>query len=349
MSRNDLEHSLRVDQKVVNQGPTAASKLVPVIVVFGTISGFMALAWYAYQAGSQAVGDDELLIVEADKSPMKEKPTDPGGMQFPNQDKTIFDTFSGAKQPQAKVERVLPTPEEPLVRNTELSDTTTWINEKLHKHSAQADQKTGDGKPEQVIGGGDAEKGGKEPAVTSEPLLSVSPEEQTGRAKIIHIVENKVGKAEAEDVAKKEAAEKAAKIAAAQSAKEKAVLMAKEEADKQKTAKAAADKAAADKAAKEKVAKLAAAKTAAPKKSGGDYIVQLGAYRSNEEASGAWKQMQKKHRQLANMTPIIVRADLGDKGVYYRLRSGGFASANEAKAFCNSMSILGQACLVPAN
>ncbi len=97
----------------------------------------MALAWYAYHAGTQSTKDEDLLVVEADKTPMKEKPLDPGGMKFPNQDKTIFETFSNAQPP--KVERVLPAPEEPLPQEMPIRpETTTWMNDKAQSRRGKS-------------------------------------------------------------------------------------------------------------------------------------------------------------------------------------------------------------------
>jgi hypothetical protein len=381
MNDSDLSSSFKAGPKPVYAGlqrrgmtPREAlagsSRLVPVIVVFGTVVGFMALAWYAYQAGSQSVTEDELLVVEADKGPMKEKPTDPGGMQFPNQDKTIFETFSGSSQKPLKVERVLPTPEEPLSKNLDTSETKTWINEKLHQHD-------GEPKTEQVIGDDSADKAAAdtkeeekktELAVDSVPVLAVEASgdaQKAGKAKVIHIPQEELDaakKAEEDRIkAEKEATEakvkaEADKVAAEAKAKADAEAKIKAEAEKAEADKVAADKAAAEARAKaEEDAKAKAEKSgdvkepvasAAPQ--AGEYNAQLGAYSSQAEAEAAWAKMQKKYKQLGNMKPVIIRADLGDKGVFYRLRTGGFNTAGEAKAFCNSMSILGQACLVPS-
>jgi hypothetical protein len=343
----------------------------------------MALAWYAYQTGSQSLKEEDLLVVEADKTPMKEKPSDPGGMQFPNQDKTIFDTFSGNNQQPAKVERVLPTPEEPMSKNMDNSETKTWINDKLHK--PEPDKK----EPEQVIGDSKDDKKPVELAVDEVPLFKVEPKadvkadkaeaEKKAKEEAAKLQADKAAKdsqakaqleKEAADKASKEADEKAqsAKDAAdkAKSAKEAADKLAKEAEEKAKSAKDAEAKAkaekeaadklakekeAAEKAAKEKLAKEAEAKdkqadkpVAAPS---GKYAVQLGAYRSEQEAKADWVLMQKKYKQFGTMQPVVVKADLGAKGTYYRLRTGTFSTSGEAKAFCNTMSILGQACILP--
>ncbi len=98
------------------------SKWFPTILLLVAVAGFVSLAWYSYQVGKESVKEEDLLVVEAEDTPVKEKPLDPGGMKFPNQDKTIFETFSNNQQP-AKVERVLPAPEEPIVTNTETEKT----------------------------------------------------------------------------------------------------------------------------------------------------------------------------------------------------------------------------------
>lgn len=98
------------------QSTSGIAKFVPAVVLVSAIIGFVSLAWYAYHTGRQSMKEDDLLVIEAEKTPIKEKPLDPGGMKFPNQDKTIFETFSGNQTP-AKVERVLPAGEEPMEKS----------------------------------------------------------------------------------------------------------------------------------------------------------------------------------------------------------------------------------------
>jgi len=105
-------------------------KWLPSLILLGSVFGFVLLAYYSYQNGGKPVKDEDLLVVEADKTPMKEKPTDAGGMQFPNQDKTIYETFSNNPAPLAKVERVLPAPEEPMTSDEENSVSAVVAPEK---------------------------------------------------------------------------------------------------------------------------------------------------------------------------------------------------------------------------
>jgi len=284
------------------------------------VAGFVALAWYAYHAGTQSVKDEDLLVVEADKTPMKEKPVDAGGMQFPDQDKTIFETFGNAKQ-LPKVERVLPTPEEPVAVEAD-TGTTTWINDKFHKKSDEAGN--ANPKAEPVI----------PPAAPAEEKQNVAAETKKPVA--------------AEEIPPVDVASGNQQIAAAKSPQEDnqtASYIAKVSEDN------AADNTASSAPEKDKAppVKNKTAAHAAVSSDNGDIRVQLGAYRSEKEAQDAWNAMQKKHGDLlAAAQPNIVKADLGARGVYYRLRVGGFASAAEAGAMCGKLAAGGQPCIVAA-
>lgn len=79
----------------------------------------------------------------------------------------------------------------------------------------------------------------------------------------------------------------------------------------------------------------------------GSHLVQVGAFGSESEANGQWSKMQGKFGALVGgKSTDIERADLGAKGIFYRLRLGPFASSSDAKAFCDSLKARGQDCLV---
>jgi len=303
---------------------SSIARWVPAVVVMSAIIGFVALAWYAYHAGTQSLNEDEVLVVEADKTPMKEKPADPGGMQFPNQDKTIFETFSANGQAPAKVERVLPSPEEPMPKQADTSDTTTWVNQNVHSDTPAAQP----GKPEQVIGAVDKKQDTKEASVAAvihdeKPVTNNDNIESYTRDKAVPAPD-----------AKSAAPAVKAPVAVAQNTA-KAPVAAKAAAKPEVKTDV--------KPAKTAAAKLEAAKPVSSAK------VQLGAYRSEKEAQANWTLLQKKFGELKDKTPIIVKADLGDKGIYYRLRVSGFAGAAEAKTLCNGLSAKGQACILASN
>ncbi|MEZ5895787.1 MAG: SPOR domain-containing protein [Parvularculaceae bacterium] len=81
----------------------------------------------------------------------------------------------------------------------------------------------------------------------------------------------------------------------------------------------------------------------------GSHLVQVGAFRSEAEADGQWTKLQGKLGDyLAGKSDDVERADLGAKGVYYRLRIGPFASADDAKTYCAGLKDRGTDCLIKA-
>jgi cell division septation protein DedD len=82
---------------------------------------------------------------------------------------------------------------------------------------------------------------------------------------------------------------------------------------------------------------------------GGTHVVQVGAFRSDDEAMAQWARMQTKLGDyVSGKGPDVERADLGDRGVYHRLRIGPFSSADDAKTYCAGLKERGQDCLIKA-
>ena len=79
---------------------------------FAVVAAIAGLGGYVYQeTTASAVG--ELPLIEADDSPTKHRPAEPGGMVIPNQDKLVYEALSEYGR-EEKVEVLLPPPEEPL-------------------------------------------------------------------------------------------------------------------------------------------------------------------------------------------------------------------------------------------
>jgi len=92
----------------------------------------------------------------------------------------------------------------------------------------------------------------------------------------------------------------------------------------------------------------AAAPASAP--SGGEYAVQVTSQHSEADAKASFKELRAKFpSQLSGREPIIRRADLGAKGVYYRAMVGPFASMEEAAGVCSRLKAAGGNCLVQRN
>ena len=79
----------------------------------------------------------------------------------------------------------------------------------------------------------------------------------------------------------------------------------------------------------------------------GTYLVQVAAFRSQEAAEAEWRKSSAEHPELyRGAGKRIQRADLGAKGVFYRLRIGAFAEKSEAAAFCDAVKAGGDNCIV---
>ena len=88
----------------------------------------------------------------------------------------------------------------------------------------------------------------------------------------------------------------------------------------------------------------------ATESAGDGFMVQLSSQKSEAEAQSSFRSLQAKFpTELGGMQPVIRRADLGSKGVFYRTMVGPFASAQDAGQFCANYKAAGGQCVVPNN
>jgi hypothetical protein len=91
----------------------------------------------------------------------------------------------------------------------------------------------------------------------------------------------------------------------------------------------------------------APAQTAAPS---GGFVVQISSQKSESEAQASFRALQAKYPDvLSNRQPLIRRADLGSRGVYYRAQVGPFATSDQAGEFCGTLKAAGGQCIVQRN
>lgn len=99
-----------------------------------------------------------------------------------------------------------------------------------------------------------------------------------------------------------------------------------------------------------RVAATNPAQVAPPAVGGGGYMVQVSAQRNEADAQASYRAMQSKFPAvLGSHTPVIKRADLGDKGVFYRAMVGPFGTADEAAQFCGNLKNAGGQCVIHRN
>jgi SPOR domain len=82
----------------------------------------------------------------------------------------------------------------------------------------------------------------------------------------------------------------------------------------------------------------------------GSFLVQVSSQRSEADAQASFRALQGKFPSvLGSRAPVIKRADLGEKGTYYRAMVGPFNSPDEASQFCGSLKSAGGQCVVQRN
>ncbi|MGC8536318.1 MAG: SPOR domain-containing protein [Rhizomicrobium sp.] len=89
---------------------------------------------------------------------------------------------------------------------------------------------------------------------------------------------------------------------------------------------------------------LAKAPSLAHAKVAGPWALQIGAYKSQDQAEAAWRIYAHRHAAAASLAHDILRVDLGAKGVWYRLHIGSYATRIDATRACNRLKADGAAC-----
>lgn len=83
--------------------------------------------------------------------------------------------------------------------------------------------------------------------------------------------------------------------------------------------------------------------------SNGPYVAQLAALQSEAAVEQSWRRLSSRAPQLfASARLDVERADLGQRGIYYRVRAGYFPDRANAARFCDRIRQMGQDCIVAA-
>ncbi len=273
-----------------NEYEPAGLKWMSLAVVVLAVSGFVALAWYAYSAGQKEIHPDDVLIVEADGNDYRVKPEEPGGQDFKYKDKAIYENLSEEKRPQTAPTQVVKV-EAPV--RPDIAPRTDM--------------------PEDF---GKVEEAAPKKKITTYVSPIPKPVEEEAKAAPVKAPVVKEAKAP-EKLMNPDA------FAPVTPEEEKKMTAPKEE---PKPAP---------------VPEPIKAKPAAT----GNHSVQLGAFRSNEEAMTNWDKIRRSHLDvLDGLSNRIVRADLGEKGVYYRLRALGLKDKAAATDLCKTLAARKQPC-----
>jgi hypothetical protein len=79
-------------------------------------------------------------------------------------------------------------------------------------------------------------------------------------------------------------------------------------------------------------------------------VVQVASQKTEEDAQASFRALQAKYPTvLGGRQPLIRRIDLGERGVFYRVQVGPFASADQANDLCGNLKSAGGQCIVQRN
>ena len=82
-------------------------------------------------------------------------------------------------------------------------------------------------------------------------------------------------------------------------------------------------------------------------KRSGNYWVQLGSFKTRTLGDGAWRRVKSKQKKLLTAASHeIVKANLGAKGIYYRLQVGPYKNRAGAMSTCKGLKAAGVGCFI---
>ncbi len=284
--------------------------------LLGAIALGGALA-FAYKQSGGGLGSEQPPLVTADSRPVKELPDDPGGKDFPHKNKLIYDRLQNGDEPES--ERLVPRQENVAVPALPPSPESAGMPASV----ATTDLAT---PTTQAVGG-------------AEPVAVASADDSMpdgGPRKVKTMVvrpDGTMAEPPAEAAAPNAAAPDAQLASAAPPAAEEPQEVASLQAPPTPAPK---PKPAAKPAVQTAAATPAAA--AGPTK----YVVQVGSKKNQTDALASFADMQQKYPTLlANYRPMVQKADLGNKGTWYRLRIGPIADKTAATKLCGQLKSQG--------
>ena len=277
------------------------------------IVAFAGAILVTYGKGDHASPDGGPPLLTADTTPMKSRPEQPGGMEVPHQDKLVYERLNdrGSK---SQIERLLPPPEEPLPRPVVAPQLPPSLALPEAPAVAQLPPGSTTTVPRLPGEGPDAPP----PAAAALPAPAPPP----------------VAQAPASAPKAPPPAVKPAPVQQAQTQPAPSVQ--------------AAAPAKPQPAPPPQAAAPAPQSAPAPAKAGGggNWRVQLAAVRSEAEAATEWKRLTSRYgAALGGLSMQVAKADLGEKGVFYRIQGVGL-DEERARSVCSQLKAQNVGCVV---
>lgn len=302
----DMEPVVPRARKKKKSGGALKVGLIVLLVMLGLIAAGAAGAWYFWLSEWYGSGESgEVPVVRADAAPIKVKPKEPGGMAVPDRDKLVYQRMNGGAPVPSGMERLLPPAEEPVPVPAPYEAAPMPAVPVPNPAAVPPPPLTA---PKPVV----APSAPAMPTVPAVPAMPAKPGAPVSLAPKPLQAQPVAPAGEPPLVPKtKEPPSAAAKLAG--------------KAPAAPTPKAAA-----------KPAPVTTAKTAKPASAAsGAFHIQLGAVRAEASAETEWRRLQRVHKDVLGALSLSVeRADLGAKGIYFRLRAGPLANADAAAKAC---------------
>ena len=312
----DGDHNIsqRLDQvrrqvMIRTRGPAVA---VGVLVVMALV--LAAVVFFTYPGSDDP---DVVPIIQADARPFKVTPDDPGGMAIPHRDSTVFSTMRTSRLPQdAQVENLLADndSEDPIRPSQLFAGLNTEEADPDNLNEVDPSAGTEDLLEEglsQKADGGNAEFAAMKEESFAAPTMGTAIEQQQD-----------------EEQAAPVAVKPAAKPAAPASKPSPSIEVARYDDTPSYMKQDAPSEAATSEPAPAPTPVSIGPAT---------HYVQIGAVTSEDKAEKGWASYQKEYGSiLAGLSHRVERADLGEKGIYYRIQAGP-VSKERAADVCSAI------------
>lgn len=342
--RNELEHIKLKDFEEGLEEAEARSfarfhLIVPVFAI--CIVAALSYGWYQrHYANTETSAVDKIPFIRKENAPIRIKPDDPGGMYIANQDKKVYDVISSRKEQQAlpSVTRIIPSPEEPISRKDIVStnqpdqEQVDLVLEEMAKNISEMKQRIDTRKNTVIL---DEQK-------QTDTIDNDAANDNEIKVYFLNSEEDEI----------KENKEITTNSTIDSSSQTHTTIAAKTDDDKIIRQKAIEKK---QPVTTTKIIVLhpkpvpkdkPETSTLEENTSTESTMLQLGAYRSSKDVDVAWQSLKKQFPQLlSNVNYKVERADLGSKGVFFRLKAGPFSSKTKARSVCNQLREKKQGCL----
>ena len=317
-------------------------------VLIGVTLGFVIAAgagWYFLKGSGLTFTPGQVGFIKADPTPYKIRPDDPGGLQVENQDKLVYDRVAKGSAP-ARVENLLPPAEEPKAppaKPLEAAKPAEVATPEFARPKGDAVAQTAPPPPTTEVA--------KSGVATAEPAKTEAAKPEPAKPVPVAAAPKQEAKPTAPEADPLAAAVAAATGGRSSATGPIAVTPPASAPPASALAESAVAKAPAA-ASPPSEARMAAAvppPAAPPPAAAGAapaFQVQLASVLSEQAAMAEWGRISGRHKDLlSRFTPAVTKADLGEKGVFYRLRAGPLADKAAADALCASLAAVNVGCI----